>query len=70
MVTLLQITDFDHCTLTILPSAMRLGDLADSIYWEPLEGCQMVSQMVSEINLSGERAGMGGSGADSERCCQ
>ena len=26
--------------------------------------------MVSQINLGGERAGMGGSGADNERCCE
>ena len=35
---------------------MRLGHLADEIFWEPFEGSHMVSQMVSEINLSGERA--------------
>ena len=38
---------------------MRLGDLADPIFSGAREGSQMVSNMVSEINLSEERAEMG-----------
>ena len=49
---------------------MQLGDLADAIFWEPLEGSHMVSQMVSEINLSVERAAMESDSLSSDCYCE